>query len=197
MKFPFLSKIALFLIATYVVINFFIYLYSPFAGDDYMYKCCFEGPQLFSDNWSDLPLWARIHLIQVNARFFDPILPALLACNKFLLAALSVAMAWVLPWWDSMTIFTCQEYYVWASAMILLSLYFIYRPPRKVFYFILAFSVCMICCATHEGGTLPLVCGIAVYCRHRKLDYSFIFRYRRTKWLVRRDLCSNCDSAFT
>lgn len=192
MKSSFLSKTALFVIATYVVISFFIYLYSPFAGEDYMYKCCFEGPQLFSDNWSDLPLWARIHRIQANARFFNLILPALLACNKFVLAALSaamtalmlifglklcgktagnsvfsvffiVAMAWVLPWWDSMTIFTCQENYIWASAIILLSLFLIYNPPRKAIHYILAFGVCLIGGATHEGGTLPLVCGISAY----------------------------------
>lgn len=192
MKSSFLSKTALFMIATYVVISFFIYLYSPFAGDDYIYKCCFEGPQLFSDNWRDSLLWARIHRIQVNARFFNLILPALLACHKLLLAALSaamtaimlifglklcgkcadnsvysvlfiVAMAWVLPWWDSMTIFTCQENYIWASAIILLSLYFIYNPPRKVFHFILALGICLVGGATHEGGTLPLVCGMAVY----------------------------------
>ena len=187
-----LSRTVLALIAVYAAVSFFIYLFSPFAGDDYVYKAVFEGPQLFSDDWSDLLLWARMHRVSANARFFNLVLPALLSLDRVILAAASsamtalmlfcglrlagraaaggmygvlfvAAMAWILPWWDSMSIFACQENYVWASALILLSLCLMYRPPEHWFTLILAAGVCAVAGATHEGGTLPLAVGMAVY----------------------------------
>lgn len=187
-----LSRTALLTAALYSAVSFFIFLFSPFAGDDFAYKCVFQGPQPFSDDWSDLFLWARMHRVSANARLFNLIVPALLSLDRIVLALLSAAMtalmlvyglkltgkaaadrmyatlfvaamAWVLPWWDSMSIFTCQENYIWTSAIILLSLYMILNPPQRIFTLVLALGICGLGGATHEGGTLPLAVGLLAY----------------------------------
>lgn len=75
------APIAQWLIVIISLIGCVTFIYTPYAGDDWVYKAAFEGPQEYADNWLLLPKWAAGHWLNANGRIFNLALPALLAFN--------------------------------------------------------------------------------------------------------------------
>lgn len=181
------------LVAILIVINCAIFFATPYAGDDLVYDSCFSGPFAIFDNWASFPHWVAIHWLSTNGRFFNLLLPPILALNKVLLSILCAcmvglmylatlkacgragnntllsillvaALAFGLPWWDSMTIIACQVNYVWASAFLMIAYRLVASDNNssgtKTF---LAAIICFAAGASHEAGSLPLCAGLLFY----------------------------------
>lgn len=189
------------LICLLAAINVVIYTYSPLGGDDWVYKGAFEGPQTYSDSWLSWPHWAAGHWFAANGRALNLLLPLLLALPRWLTALTGGVMtglmfymglkcchraaarsftavvficclAWVLPWWDSMTILACQTNYIWATAIILWAFYIITEYNFNRGSLIWSIPLCLLAGASHEGATLPLTLGLLFYAwlNRSKLD---------------------------
>lgn len=176
--------------------NFLIFLFTPLSGDDFAYKSTFFGPCLYSDSLLDYPRWVARHWVYNNGRLFNLILPLLLGINKILISALGAifiyifynqaikacklcraplysallvaVLTFVLPWWDSMTVFACQVNYIWVGAAIIWAynrLTLSEKPCGP-----LTLIAVFVAAAGHEAASLPLLIGfIAYYLMRRKL----------------------------
>ncbi len=74
------------LIVVLAAINSVIYYYTPFGGDDWVYKGAFEGPETYSGSWLDWPHWAAGHWFAANGRSLNLLLPILLAIPRWITA---------------------------------------------------------------------------------------------------------------
>lgn len=186
-------KISLWLIIVISLINWVIFTFTPFSGDDWVYKGAFEGPCTYASSWVSFPRWVIGHWLYTNGRIFNLILPVLLALPKWLVGAICAAMLLLmyraillivpdvaktgitsvllitciaigLPWWDAMTVFACEVNYVWAAAMVLMAFYFIaFHSPTRSLHSVIATVVCFFGGAAHEAASMPLCVGLAVF----------------------------------
>lgn len=188
--------IALFVIA---VCSFFVFLWSPFQGDDLSYKSVFQGAAPIYDSWLKYPRWVARHWVYSNGRMSNYLIPLLLVLPKiavafiftivislmYLLSILSlntrndwsfilmVILFFLLPWWDSMFIFDCQTNYVWASVGVL-AIYLILVGKISLNIF-LATLICFIGGMMHEAASASLAAGIIAFMlinRHKPDRYQ-------------------------
>lgn len=190
----------LWLIAVIAVSAFVGFLYAPFAGDDlsFLYQK--------TDSLLDYPRWAARHYLGTNGRMGDKLLMLFFYVPRWLMAAacaaivglmywlavkcsrassplaaivLVAAMAFGLPWWDSMVLFCCQFNYIWSSAIVLLAVYLIYKCES---FGRLSMSVsavvCLVAGMMHEAAALPLCIGWVI------MFVAGRFRPSRHQWVL-------------
>lgn len=180
------------LIAAVAIISFFIFIDTPYTGDDLGYKAIFQGASPRYDSWWSYPRWVVSHWLNTNGRIPNDIMPLLFSLPKGLVAlacaavlmlmyrmalalsmpgkkgfwpvALTAAIFFVLPWWDSMFVFACQLNYVWASAFSLLAVWIIFSVKSGSRWFTLVSAlVCGAGAMMHEAASLPLLVGLGFY----------------------------------
>lgn len=167
------------------VCSFFIYLFSPYLGDDLVYKSVFNGASPNYDSWLKYPRWVARHWFNSNGRLPNFIMPLLFTLPKFIVAALCSMALWLmyrlsvsaargssamllvgcifflLPWWDSFFLFACQTNYVWASAGILAVYLLLFGQHRCPLW--LGTIICFIGGTMHEAASASFISGLIVY----------------------------------
>lgn len=183
--------IYLYVIALIAAISFFIYLWMPQQGDDLAYKGIFSGANPWYSYFYWPRFFAR-HWVKTNGRILDKLMPLLMNLPKGFLALLcSVALAYMyslavkvagvargalpyiligslwllLPWWDSSNLFAVQVNYVWSSALLLGAWLLIFSTTKKFegITKYLGYALCFSGGMVHEGASIPLVGGMAIY----------------------------------
>lgn len=180
------------LVAALTVCSFFLYLMTPFSGDDYAYRAVFSGAEP-RYGYLYYPRFPVSHWLHVNGRLFDKVMPLVTNMPRGLMAAacalmlgamyvmavrasralsgwmpfvLVAAMALALPWWDSAFVFAVQLNYVWSTAMVLGAYIVMVRSAEKPFGhrgYIAGLIFCFLAGMCHEGASVPLIGGWAVY----------------------------------
>ena len=180
------------LVAAISITSFFIFLHTPFNGDDWAYKMTFEGPAAKFDSWLSYPRWCGSHWLTTNGRIGNYLAPPLMALPSFLRALLCAGAIWLmywasikvsgarkgflpvllatafafgLPWWDSMFIFDCQLNYIWTSALVMSACIVILNDSAKrPVSIISAFLLCGAAGISHEAASAPLAASIIIWC---------------------------------
>lgn len=194
------------LVGAIALVSYFIFLDTPYTGDDLAYNGVFGGVSPKYDSWIDYPRWMASHWLTTNGRMANYLMPllgslpkwlvalfcsfmlllmyrlsvTLSACkNGFIAIALVSCIYFVLPWWDSMAIFDCQLNYVWASAMCLLAVWIIFTIQSDSFWFTAVSAlICVAAGMMHEAASMPLCVGFLVYM------LSARWKPRRIQWVV-------------
>lgn len=182
----------LWLVLALAVCSFFIYLMTPYSGDDFAYRAIFSGA---SPRYGYLyyPRFPVFHWLHVNGRLFDKIMPLVTNMPRGLMAAvcalmygamfvmavrasralsgwmpfvLVAAMALALPWWDSAFVFAVQLNYVWSTAMVLGAFVAVASAGEwrlRGFRYVAALLLCFCAGMCHEGASVPLIGGWVMY----------------------------------
>lgn len=182
----------LWLVAAITLITYFIFIHTPYTGDDLVYVGLFGGVSPDCESILQWPRWCGSHWLTNNGRMANYLMPVLgllphsvvaLVCaamlglmyrvslaltesvNRMVNILFVAAVTFVLPWWDSMFIFDCQLNYVWASALSLASVWIILKiePDQPVWFVILSALICFAGGMMHEAASMPLCVGLAVY----------------------------------
>ncbi len=175
-----------FLILAITIISFFIFLDTPYTGDDLAYKGVFAGVSPRYDSWLQYPRWVVSHWLTTNGRLANYLMPLLGSLPKFIVALLCAGVlglmyrmavtlsgvgkgiiagiCFALPWWDAMHVFDCQLNYVWASAFSLVAVWIIFTIESDSWWFTaLSALICFGAAMMHEAASLPIMTGFAVY----------------------------------
>lgn len=164
---------------------FFVFLWSPYQGDDLAYRSAFQGANPAYDSWLYYPIWAARHWLHSNGRLANLMTPALFALPRPIVVILCTTALWLmyrlsikiagednspmiliagifflLPWWDSIFIFDCQTNYVWSSVAILAIYIILYEKDYPLW---LGIPVCFLGAMMHESATVSLIAGIIGY----------------------------------
>lgn len=188
------------IVAALSICLFFVYLWTPLLGDDLAYKGVFSGATR-RFGFERFPGWCREHWLFVNGRSIDKLMPVATNLPKGLLAGISAvmygamltlavraskavrgimpwllltAMALALPWWDGCYLFAVQINYIWASVFVLAAYIIITEAPHRIHPVaaVAALGLCGFAGMSHEGASVPLLFGFAVYfaLQHKKLN---------------------------
>lgn len=175
-------------IGVIVIGSFFLFLWSPYQGDDLGYRSVLEGANPFTQWGGTYFNWLSFHWHYGNGRMADKLMPVLFLLPKWIVALICASftglmyflsiksasiksVGWgmvvigliyfALPWWDSFFLFACQTNYVWTSALILAAYYFAFS--RGDFPWWLGAAACLVGCMMHEGATIPFLIGVISY----------------------------------
>ena len=80
------------LIAAVAIISFFIFIDTPYTGDDLGYKAIFQGASPRYDSWWSYPRWVVSHWLNTNGRIPNDIMPLLFSLPKGLVALACAAV---------------------------------------------------------------------------------------------------------
>lgn len=168
------------------LITFFICLFTPFSGDDWVYYDAANGRSIFGWIANGVGHWLTTNGRLANIGF-TPLLVAprwILSAVCGFFAALMYAEAtraasvncfsggfalmialltFALPWWDSMWMFDCQFNYVFAAALCLWAVRKMWQAPHTPQWRWLAAAVCFAAGMMHEAASLPLCIAGGVY----------------------------------
>ncbi len=180
------------LITVVMLISCSIFIYTPYTGDDLVYVGLFGGVSPECDSIVQWPRWCGSHWLTNNGRLANYLMPILGLLPHLLVSVICAAMlglmyraalaltgsrnvmvnvlfvtavSFVLPWWDSMFIFDCQLNYVWASALVLTSVWMILKiEPRQPWWFVaLTALICFCGGMMHEAASMPVCAGLLLY----------------------------------
>ncbi len=169
--------------------SFVQFLNSPFSGDDWGYLGVWAGENARCTDLFSYIKWGGWHWLSINGRAANIVMTVFLSMNKIVLSAactlmialmfsmplklakverrqtlsvvLIAAMAFVLPWWDSMHIFDCQFNYIWTSSLATLAVYIILNVGDLTKWQLMALSaLCLLSGMMHESATMPLCVGL-------------------------------------
>lgn len=121
---------------------------------------------LFPIMATTLPRWIICALSGVMVVIFLTLVIKLsnISLSRILPATIMVAMiVLILPWWDSIAVMDYAFNYVWGSAIGLSFVYVFFNKKSKQDNLFFPLILSLFTGLTHEGLSIPLVCGLLMY----------------------------------